>query len=363
MDSDLKRDDVARKSFRIPANKISKRLAPMPPPRQESITKMTPADKISFDNRIKQVNLHNKINLNMNYKNDQIQPTINAFPLTQQHKKPIPTKPGDIKLCITDDDDDDDANQKDNNDTTIQSSQISSIDVLKELGKQIFDMENDSINSEQQKNSEIISEKNLLHISNRYGNHENLLNTGISNVASDDNSGLCCETPNSNNPKIIDFNRDNAYRKSTGGGGGDTLYLTTKLLQKSTKPISRTASDTKKVENSVKMLRIGGGVKKHDELNNDEKMPSSLNRKKKEDNIIIEQDNNKLLYNVEIKQRQIIDGKFRPTIISQQRSNQQKISKIIEKVLVIIIVEQWNFRDFINSCIDKFDIINPFITA
>lgn len=322
MESDLKRDDVARKSFRIPAHKTSKRLAPMPPPRQDLPSRIVPTIEIFQPNKLKQVEQINKINLNMNNKNAQMMPiNLAARPCITDDLQKL-NEMDNVKLCIADDE---------TNEVMIRSnieevlpSQLSSIDVLEQLGKQIFKMEKDSINTSS--NSGPIASNQMVQIANRYGNHENLLNTGISNVASN-STGLCCESPDSDN-KTIDFNRENVYRKSTGGDA----CLTTKLLQKPTiktiKPINRTASDTKKVENSVKMLRLG--IKKQDEINN-EQMHLPLNNKKKEDTIILTPPDISVSKALDIKQRQI-DEKFRPTIT--QRANQIKISRNIEKVSV-----------------------------
>lgn len=92
----------------------------------------------------------------------------------------------------------------------------------------------------------------------RYGEMESLLNTGISDVAS--GNGLCYleKYDNDNSTDNIEssgnFKRGEDSRNSTGGA----IALTSKFLQsksKQARPASRTSSDTKNVENTIKNMR------------------------------------------------------------------------------------------------------------
>lgn len=90
-------------------------------------------------------------------------------------------------------------------------------------------------------------------INNRYGEQENLLKTGISDVAS--GHGLAFhENEHSDVEEPIEFKRGIDSRNSTGGA---VPAQTAKFFTKARiiKPVSRTTSDTKNVEAKVLMMR------------------------------------------------------------------------------------------------------------
>lgn len=90
-------------------------------------------------------------------------------------------------------------------------------------------------------------------INNRYGEQENLLKTGISDVAS--GHGLAFhENENSDIEEPIEFKRGIDSRNSTGGAvPAQTAKFFTK--PRIVKPVTRTTSDTKNVEAKVLMMR------------------------------------------------------------------------------------------------------------
>lgn len=90
-------------------------------------------------------------------------------------------------------------------------------------------------------------------INNRYGEQENLMKTGISDVAS--GHGLAFhENENSDIEEPIEFKRGIDSRNSTGGAvPAQTAKFFTK--PRIVKPVSRTTSDTKNVEAKVLMMR------------------------------------------------------------------------------------------------------------
>lgn len=90
-------------------------------------------------------------------------------------------------------------------------------------------------------------------INNRYGEQENLLKTGISDVAS--GHGLAFhENENSDIEEPIEFKRGIDSRNSTGGAvPAQTAKFFTK--PRIVKPVSRTTSDTKNVEAKVLLMR------------------------------------------------------------------------------------------------------------
>ncbi|XP_059608365.1 serine/threonine-protein kinase MARK2-like isoform X3 [Phlebotomus argentipes] len=133
---------------------------------------------------------------------------------------------------------------------------LTSIDVLNKLQKQINDMEVYA-KMNPVKAEDVVDKGGR---SGRYQEHENLLQTGISNIASRQGLGYLnrgdAETDDDEESmRPVEFKRGGDARNSTGGA----LGIASKFLPKTkmAKPVNRTASDTKNVENTVKMIRAG----------------------------------------------------------------------------------------------------------
>lgn len=125
----------------------------------------------------------------------------------------------------------------------------SSLDVLRQLEKRINQMEID----EKIKNIFPNKPVEMIKVKNRYANHENLLNTGISNVASSGTEFGQSDEDDDGATNADSFKRGADGRSSVSGA----INKNVNSLIKNTKPVLRTASDTKTVENTVQMMRLG----------------------------------------------------------------------------------------------------------
>lgn len=128
-------------------------------------------------------------------------------------------------------------------------------------------------------NNSIMSPKMYKKISTRYGEQSNLLNTGISDVAS--GHGLAYDSSQDDvNQKPIEFKRGVDGRNSTGG----VVAFTSKFLSsrpKPPKPVARTSSDTKNIELTV--LKMRAKIKERDmETKKMEKQKPEINDLKKQ---------------------------------------------------------------------------------
>lgn len=187
-----------------------------------------------------------------------------------------------------------------------------SLDVLSQLERHIYKMELDTKANEHfpddATNTSATTtmtqiETNRMKFNNRYGDHENLLNTGISNVAS--GTALCYDADNDDDPEPHGgFKRASESRNSTiAVSGGGTTSGAGGAISKVKKPISRTVSDTKNAETTVKIMRMG--IKKMDDGGGAQStatttttatssatkpivLMSPLTSKKKEDTILLE---------------------------------------------------------------------------
>lgn len=312
----MQRDDIARKSFRVPAHRATKRLAPAPPPRTDSIDKS--ATTLLNDKKTNELNLRNTLNsktLSTSGKEtpstsdtrDFVAPVpANRLLLCNEPSKMNATKSEVIKvdenyslklsdLKIPDEYGGtlgrNDKAKKDffnsNKDQADGAHKVStsSTDALNQLEKHIHQMEIDS------KGNSIFDPKPtpMVKVTNRYGDHENLLNTGISNVTS--GTALCCEDDE-------DDEHDQHFKRGAASRSSTSAVVSSKMLPKSklTKPVNRTASDTKNVENTIKMMRIA--LKKQDtNVTNGKEIGdvrdatgplSPLSVKKKEDMVFVE---------------------------------------------------------------------------
>lgn len=281
---DLKRDDIARKSIRIPSNRLSKRLAPAPPARIESIPSPTSSTSSSstFDSSPSRVERQiNEINLRNTFGSPSSSVRLATPPSPVPSKSPsgvdltdAPSEPflklSDIKKCS--------AISLDRNNqarmdffttklrtaeplaarptTTVTPPAPSSIDMLNQLEKHIHQMELDSKANEIFAAKEPPPIKPMTKMTNRYGDHENLLNTGISNVAS--GTGLCYDGTDDDEDL-----EPRQFQRGTGQARNSTLGVSLSATPKVSKPIGRTVSDTKNVESVVKSIRLG--LKKMDE--------------------------------------------------------------------------------------------------
>lgn len=194
----------------------------------------------------------------------------------------------------------------------IQLTLPTSIDMLNQLEKHINQMELDSKTNElfpsvplqhlQHATSAQQHIKPMIKLTNRYGDHENLLNTGISNVTS--GTALCYDADNDEDSESGEFRRGGDSRSSTIAVSSSKM-----MALKVKKPIGRTVSDTKSAETTVKILRMG--LKPKDDDNNNQKngspkanrpptgivgnnnnigLMSPLTNKKKEDTIMVQKD-------------------------------------------------------------------------
>uniref|UniRef100_A0A1L8DKM8 MAP/microtubule affinity-regulating kinase 3 n=1 Tax=Nyssomyia neivai TaxID=330878 RepID=A0A1L8DKM8_9DIPT len=158
-----------------------------------------------------------------------------------------------------------------------EDAALTSIDVLNKLQKQINDME---VYTKMNPQAEDTVDK-VGHKSERYKQHENLLQTGISNIASRQGLGYLSHATDEEDEEAMhpgEFKRGGDGRSSTGGA----LGIASKFLPKTkmAKPVNRTASDTKNVENTVKLMRAG--LKKVQAPRD----PSPM-RKTKEDSVVL----------------------------------------------------------------------------
>lgn len=356
--TDLKRDDIARKSIRISSsNRVSKRIAPVPPPRFESInTDIPKSSTISSyqeptisqtptDYNTQQLNIRNTLNSNMEAANHVVtatktlptSPHLTTF--SYEKRSPILLSSARERVVVSSmikKIDESTSKQQTaeeidrpvavNNSGTLhrntkakmdffatindkeapvslkqvtsQPATSTSIDVLNKLEQHINQMEIDT------KTNELFSAiptQPLIKMNNRYGDHTNLLNTGISNVTS--GTALCYDADNDDDPEPAEFKRASESRNSTiavsssGASRGNGNGIGN--LSKAKKPVSRAMSDTKNAETTVKIMRL----KKTDD--DDAKaaesarppigkpmiaMMSPLTNKKKEDTILMEAD-------------------------------------------------------------------------
>lgn len=275
MESDLKRGIDIRRS-------IHKRKAPAPPNfNQESADVMA---ELNLKNTLKSVGPgppvqprrplgrsgspsgHRGVDIKDNYSlklsDLDCKPGMRNYVSSGVEKKPIAPKPPKLEQG--------------------EDSALTSIDVLNKLQKQINDMEvYTKLNPPKTEDS---VDRGTSQKSGRYKEHENLLQTGISNIASRQglgylNRGESEDTDDDDDAMHpVEFKRGGDGRSSTGGA----LGLASKFLPKTkmAKPVSRTSSDTKNVENTVKLIRAG--LKKPPAP-----LEPSSGRKTKEDSVIL----------------------------------------------------------------------------
>lgn len=338
MESDLNRNDVARKSFRIPAHRLGNRLVtpPVPPPRVDLEPKTSP-HTASVEEKKNERNLKGTGQPPPPPKRiSNFQRELQKMSLERAESSSIAKASA---LQKTD--------KSEKNTDIMDGAQPSSTDVLNQLEKHIIQMEIDSKNKVNA--APVI--KPMLKVSNRYGHHENLLNTGISNIASGTALGYQMGTDDHNDGNEAesrggDLIRDSVYRKSTGAGAGDNLELT-KLTKKSKiiKPVNRTVSDTKNLENTVKSFRQG--IKKPDIImtttTTSETAPlQPLNIRKKEDVYELKSSddssgNRSTVVQVTPK-RQPVEDVLRQNL--HQRLNRARTKEIVKEVTKSFL--QWN---------------------
>lgn len=315
----MQRDDIARKSFRVPAHRAAKRLAPAPPPRSDSIDKS--ATTLLNDKKTNELNMRNTLNSKVlssatSGKEGPSTSETRKFAVTglssrlynetskmNSTKSEVIKVDGDYSLKLSDIKISTEEyggtlgrNEKAKKDFFNSNKDpvdgphkvhVSSNDALNQLEKHIHQMEIDS------KTNSIFDPKPkpMVKVTNRYGDHENLLNTGISNVTS--GTALCYEADEDDEP-------DHHFKRGVASRSSTSAVVTSKLLPKTktTKPVNRTASDTKNVENTIKMMRIA--LKKQDNVasgTNGNEMGevrdstgplSPLSIKKKEDMVFVE---------------------------------------------------------------------------
>lgn len=278
---DLKRDDIARKSIRLPAGRLTaKRLAPPVPPLRVEST-LSPGDnnnhtaasngdhssggflKLSDMPKLEAVSLQ---------RNSQARLDFFAGPSLAKQSSPRP-RPQPLQSQTT-------AAQP----PTVASAadNITSIDMLNKLERQINQMELEhkanelfplsGVGSQPHQHRQHLEQldnqqprslppiKPMVKVTNRYGDHENLLNTGISNVSS--GQALCHTGGDDDDDDDADL-RPREFQRATQTRNSTLGVSTARTTPKATKPIGRTVSDTKNVESVVKTIRLG--LKKMDE--------------------------------------------------------------------------------------------------
>lgn len=288
MSSELKRNDSIRKSVRIQ----NKRMAPQPP------------QQISFDDDLQQENSSSSTNeyrtRELNYKNDQFSLKLKSPPAVIPRKvmnfnSAVSSSKDDPKLVIRDEysiklsdiirppSSQQQSNGKAKADFFKEDDSSSILNSMKsQFDQMIFDTEhcpnktpddeiphfkgpigddpyripnfkNPNKSGEESVKPQYVIPTAKKPINNRYGEQENLLKTGISDVAS--GNGLAFhENENSDIEEPIEFKRGIDSRNSTGGA---VPAQTAKFFIKPriVKPVSRTTSDTKNVEAKVLMMR------------------------------------------------------------------------------------------------------------
>lgn len=121
-------------------------------------------------------------------------------------------------------------------------------------------------------------------VSKRYGEQENLLKTGISDLHS--GTGLAyIDNNNEDDVQPIEFKRGVDGRNSTGGA----VSFASKLFQfnkpKPPKPVARTSSDTKSVEATMQIVRAKMNEMKDRELKDRETKERDLKNRRNETNV------------------------------------------------------------------------------
>lgn len=350
--TDLNRDDIARKSIRISStHRVSKRIAPVPPPRFESIHTDVPKSSTSYqeatisqtsaDYNTHQLNIKNTLNSNMAAANAVATATKTSSPrlttFSYEKRSPILLSSARESVVVSSMIKKiDDTTRKQsgevaersavnnsgtldrnsrakmeffatNNDKTApvslkqvtsQPATTTSIDVLNKLEQHINQMELDT------KTNELFSAipaQPLIKINNRYGDHTNLLNTGISNVTS--GTALCYDADNDDDPEPAEFKRASESRNSTiavsSSGASRANGNGIGSLSKVKKPVSRAMSDTKNAETTVKIMRLKKADDDDTKAEQSARPPigkpmhammSPLTNKKKEDTILMEAD-------------------------------------------------------------------------
>lgn len=287
MESDLKRSDVSRKSFRIP-QKLKR--APAPPtttiatitmttttlslagiPSNPKNNLTTPKTDTTTVNRLRNsahsLNSKTSSTLSPTYVNSLL---LKTFQSTDYANETIPIKSQSLKLSdILNPSQNEVINDKNNiNDSSVaerSNSPKTSLDVLKELENHINQIE---INEKIKQTFSNESTK-LAKVTNQYANQQNLMNAGLSSnstvsgcniIYSPDDENKLNAKENINSSESGFFQRGIDARLSTGGAFGMTIKSNAKQLSPCnplSKPVLRTVSDTKSAEHSAQKLRFG----------------------------------------------------------------------------------------------------------
>lgn len=270
MESDLKRGDVSRKSFRVPAKS---RQAPAPPKSSTNVTTVTvEKTPIRLYNTTMSPSRPSTVEetlvapatasvaVGMRLKTFETNECIDGGNVNQK-----PLKLADIlrpNECNV-------INNTDNNDivnnykqlhinvmNTPKSSGIeTSLDVLKDLEKRINRIEMNEKLKQSINSRNGMSDRGTQSTKNQYADRENLTKAGLNS-----SSTLSTNLEQTEENKISFFERNSNVRSSTGG----TIALKTIIDENTSndddflckKPITRTVSDTKSIENSLQKLRI-----------------------------------------------------------------------------------------------------------
>ncbi|XP_037917780.1 serine/threonine-protein kinase MARK2 isoform X13 [Hermetia illucens] len=257
MESDLKRDDSIRKSIRIPAHRFGKGLAPLPP--KPEYTKLqdidikpssSPSPKklgagsgttetsftVSKRSPIVLPKLFPSRSEFLAAKAKEANRALHIVPPKTKAESPPPERPPSPPKTTP-------------NNSAISNGNGSAVDMpesdpLGSIEKHINDVEA-SFKKKLKLSTDDIDD-DFVKKSRRYGEHENLLQPGNSDIAS--GTGLCYLRGEDTETGPVEFRRGSESRNSTGA------YSIQPPVQTKTK-INRTASDTKNVEMTVMAMR------------------------------------------------------------------------------------------------------------
>lgn len=270
MESDLKRGDASRKSFRVPAKS---RQAPIPPTKPSSHvamqstaaattpirlynTSMSPSLSSAVDKTVATPAI-TTVATGMRLKtfapigcvagSDANQKPLKLADILRPSGGIAPSHNGNTSKTYT----------SATADATKSTGAETSLDVLKDLEKRINRIEmNEKLKQSINGRTAIADGGKLVQIKNQYADRENLTKAGL-----DSSSTLSAGLDQTSENETSFFQRNSVERSSIGGTIALKAIIDTKPTNDggaftSTKPVSRTVSDTKTAENSALKLRL-----------------------------------------------------------------------------------------------------------
>lgn len=270
MESDLKRGDASRKSFRVPAKS---RQAPIPPTKPSSDatvqstaaattpirlynTSMSPSLSSAADKTVAMPTI-TTVATGMRLKtfasggrvvgSDANQKPLKLADILRPSDSIAPRHNGNTPKTYT----------SATADATKSTGAETSLDVLKDLEKRINRIEmNEKLKQSINGRTALVDGGKLVQIKNQYAERENLTKAGL-----DSSSTLSAGLDQTSENETSFFQRNSDERSSIGGTIALKAIIDTKPTNDggaftSTKPVSRTVSDTKTAENSALKLRL-----------------------------------------------------------------------------------------------------------